>query len=173
MLYIRRRRKEEEWPSPKERDGQNDFGSPGNDEAKLIGASAASSAAAVAADSTSIGRRPSMPSVTNSGVAGVAAGSAYQAKAATSPPSSAAEGTQTPPPAKASVQIPGLPTYTKPFTLEQYIAAGWTMEQINIVKPPILPSSNVRPLSVGSDILTSTPTIVGPPSAMVEPVQSR
>ncbi|KAJ3209802.1 hypothetical protein HDU67_005886 [Dinochytrium kinnereticum] len=30
--------------------------------------------------------------------------------------------------------------YSQPFTVEQYIAAGWTMDQINLVKPPIAPT---------------------------------
>ncbi|KAI8833563.1 hypothetical protein BC829DRAFT_407829 [Chytridium lagenaria] len=35
--------------------------------------------------------------------------------------------------------------YTKAYTVEQYLKSGWTMEQIETVKPPIAPSKKVAP----------------------------
>ncbi|KAJ3103982.1 hypothetical protein HDU97_009637 [Phlyctochytrium planicorne] len=44
--------------------------------------------------------------------------------------------------------------YTKPFTREQYLSAGWTEEQLRTVNPPILApalAAQQRPISVASD----------------------
>ncbi|KAJ3103979.1 hypothetical protein HDU97_009634 [Phlyctochytrium planicorne] len=61
--------------------------------------------------------------------------------------------------------------YQKPFTREQYIAAGWTDEQLNIFKPPMLPSgetSGKAPSYSNSEGPNSAMTV----GSMQEPVQS-
>ncbi|KAI8833561.1 hypothetical protein BC829DRAFT_79313 [Chytridium lagenaria] len=85
--------------------------------------------------------------------------------------------TSPPVPVQASNSIPDsavvaspkrvvIPNYTKAFTLKQYLAAGWTMEQINIVKPPISDDDATENSSL------DTLARVDSRRSMQEPVQS-
>ncbi|KAJ3103980.1 hypothetical protein HDU97_009635 [Phlyctochytrium planicorne] len=73
--------------------------------------------------------------------------------------------------ASTSVKRPSNVKYTKPFTREQYLSAGWTAEQLDTIKPPILVTAVARADTVASDPsgLNRTNTMA---STMPEPIES-